>query len=240
MTKAREKDGITKYFVNRRPIPLDLLTLVNFTDPPTQRGAGLLRNLRGGERHNTGETNTLSPLHSTPSTSSNAASPNNATPGNGSINPNSNVNTPSPADRTDPRSVYPFTLHHNGRMGGNYILYAESPLSRQEWKDKLEEAVGLRKVVQESNKVFEIETLSMDTFLVPTMLPGGSGSGSAGGGVGPAYENSFTGKVTCSVPFSRVSFDSLSFGDLLSIEHRYSGWTWSSGYWVCRGCLDWI
>lgn len=198
MTKAREKDGITKYFVNRRPIPLDLLTLVNFTDPPTQRGAGLLRNLRGGERHNTGDTNTSSPLLNTPSTSSSTPSPM-LTPGLSGLGPNSNANTPSPADRTDPRSVYPFTLHHNGRMGGNYILYAESPISRQEWKDKLEEAVGLRKVVQESNKVFEIETLSMDTFLVPTMLPGGA---SGAGGVGPAYENSFTGKVTCSVPFS--------------------------------------
>ena len=34
---------------------------------------------------------------------------------------------------------------------------------------KLEEALGLRKVVQESNKVFEIETLSADTFLMPSV-----------------------------------------------------------------------
>ncbi|KAJ3915019.1 CNH domain-containing protein [Lentinula edodes] len=156
MTKARAKDDITKYFVNRRPIPLDLLTLVNFTDPPTQRGAGLLRNLRGD------------------------------------------------TSRTDSRSVYPCTIHHNGRMGGNYILYAESASARSEWKEKLEEAVGLRKVVQESNKVFEIETLSSDTFLVPSMGLGADRGerGAAGGGLGPSYENAFTGKVTCSVPFN--------------------------------------
>ena len=58
----------------------------------------------------------------------------------------------------------------------------------------MEEALGLRKVVQESNKVFEIEALSVDTFLVPSMVMGAAT---------PSWnhENSFTGKVTCSVPF---------------------------------------
>ncbi|KAJ7580194.1 Dbl-like domain-containing protein [Mycena floridula] len=158
MTKPREKDGITKYHVNRRPIPLDLLTLVNFTDPPTQRGAGLLRNLRGG-----GGTN--------------------------------HTNPDNAADSVDARAVFPCTIHHNGRLGGPYILYAESSQIRIEWKQKLEEALGLRKVVQESNKVFEVETLSTDTFLVPSLVSGANA---------PSWnqENSFTGKVTCSVPFN--------------------------------------
>lgn len=74
-------------------------------------------------------------------------------------------------------------------------MYAESAQARSEWKDKLHEAIGLRKVVQESNKVFEVETLSSDTFVVPSMLaPQTNQSWNA--------ENSFTGKVTCSVPFS--------------------------------------
>ncbi|KAJ3795639.1 Dbl-like domain-containing protein [Lentinula aff. detonsa] len=200
MTKAREKDGITKYFVNRRPIPLDLLTLVNFTDPPTQRGAGLLRNLRGGERHNTTDTSSPSPLTSSNSTGASGLSSSTSTSGVGT-----SANTPADTSRTDARSVYPCTIHHNGRMGGNYILYAESASARSEWKEKLEEAVGLRKVVQESNKVFEIETLSSDTFLVPSMGLGGNergDRGAAGGGLGPSYENAFTGKVTCSVPFN--------------------------------------
>lgn len=102
----------------------------------------------------------------------------------------------SPESANDARSVFPCTVHHNGRMGGPYILYAESAQSRTEWKQKLEEAIGIRKVVQESNKVFEIETLSSDTFLVPAMV----GSGMAA----PAWsqDNSYTGRVTCSVPFS--------------------------------------
>jgi len=142
---------------------LDLLTLVNFTDPPTQRSTGLLRNLRGGERHD-------------------GAS---AAPG------------VSPESANDSRSVFPLTLHHNGRMGGPYILYAESNQIRAEWKQKLEEAVGLRKVVQESNKVFEVEYLSRDTFMMPSL---------AVGTTGPTWnqDNQFTGKVTCSVPFSKL------------------------------------
>ncbi|KAJ7460820.1 signal transducer [Mycena latifolia] len=162
MTKPKERDGVTKYQVNRRPIPLDLLTLGNFTDPPTQRGAGLLRNLRGaGERHD----------------------------------PNASV-AATPDSAGDSRLVYPWTIHHNGRLGGPpHVLFSESQQARMEWKQKLEEALGIRKVVQESNRVFEIETLSADTFLVPSVQ------------IGPAspqwnQDTSFTGKVTCSVPFN--------------------------------------
>ncbi|KAJ6561073.1 signal transducer [Mycena vulgaris] len=159
MTKPKERDGVTKYHVNRRPIPLDLLTLVNFTDPPTQRGAGLLRNLRG-DRHD----------------------------------PNGTV-AATPESAGDSRVVYPWTVHHNGRLGGAHILFSESAQARTEWKQKLEEALGIRKVVQESNRVFEVETLSADTFLVPSVQ------------LGPAspqwnQDTSFTGKVTCSVPFN--------------------------------------
>ncbi|KAJ6458147.1 Dbl-like domain-containing protein [Mycena vitilis] len=157
MTKPKEKDGVTKYNVVRRPIPLDLLTLVNFTDPPTQRGTGLLRNLRG-ERYGGGD----------------------------------NVGVAEAPG--DSRAVYPCTIHHNARVGGSHILYAESAQARAEWQSKLEEALGLRRVVQESNKVFELETLSTDTFLVPSLVTPATQ---------PAYhENSLTGKVTCSVPFN--------------------------------------
>ncbi|KAF9026277.1 Dbl homology domain-containing protein [Hymenopellis radicata] len=164
LTKPKEKDGVTYYYVNRRPTPLDLLTLVNFSDPPTQRSAGLLRGLRG-ERHTEGP---------------------NGTPG-----------VSSPESSADSRAVYPCTLHHNGRMGGPYILYAETAQARAEWKQKLEEALVIRKVVQESNKVFEIETLSADTFLIPSMLGGPASPPAAWN-----QENSLTGKVTCSVPFN--------------------------------------
>ncbi|KZT00585.1 Dbl domain-containing protein [Laetiporus sulphureus 93-53] len=164
MTKPKEKEGITRYHVYRRPIPLDLLTLVNFRDPATQRSAGILRLGRSEPRS-----------HSDTVTTPGAAS--------------------SPDSATDSRAVFPCIFHHTGRMGGLYTLFAESAQGRNEWKAKLDEAIGLRKVVQESNKVFEVETLSADTFFVPAMAPGG-------GSVANSHENAFTGKVTCSVPFN--------------------------------------
>ncbi|KAI0766140.1 Dbl domain-containing protein [Trametes elegans] len=163
MTKPKEKEGTTKYHVYRRPIPLDLLTLANFTDPPTQRGSSILR-LGRSERH-AGDAGTPTGTQQSPDSS------------------------------TDSRLVFPCTIHHNGRLGGLYTVFAESAQARNEWKQKLEEAIGLRKVVQDSNKVFEIETLSADTFLVPSIGP-------SSGGTTWSHENAFTGKVTCSVPFT--------------------------------------
>ncbi|KAG6909363.1 hypothetical protein DXG01_000802 [Tephrocybe rancida] len=160
MTKPKDRDGVTKYQVNRRPVPLDLLTLVNFTEAPTQRSTGILRGLRG-ERH-----------------------------ADGPSGPGVSPDTPG-----DSRSVYPLTLHHNGRTGGPYILYAESAQARLEWKQKLDEALVLRKVVQESNKAFEPQTLSADTFLIPSMMVNTTSPGWN-------QDNTFTGKVTCSVPFT--------------------------------------
>ncbi|KAH9479303.1 Rho1 guanine nucleotide exchange factor 1 [Psilocybe cubensis] len=160
MTHPREKDGITKYIVYRRPIPLDLLSLVNFTDNPVQRSTSILRNLWNNDRQ--------------PETAS--------------------VSSRS-ADNGDTRQVYPFTIHHNGRLGGPYVFYAESAASRLEWKQKLDESLGLRKVVQESNKVFEIESLSVDTFILPALTTGPNSSVWHDGTL-------FTGKVTCSVPFN--------------------------------------
>ncbi|KAG9313170.1 hypothetical protein JVU11DRAFT_6624 [Chiua virens] len=163
MTKPKERDGVSKFYVNRRPIPLDLLNLTSFLDPPTQRSTGILR-LGLGNRHG------------------DPGGP--TTPGSG-----------APDSAVDSRLVYPCTIHYSGRLGGLYTLFTESPQARAEWKQKLEEAIGLRKVVQESNKVFEMEPLSTDTFFVPAI------SASA---TTPSWnhENSFTGKVTCSVPFN--------------------------------------
>ena len=102
---------------------MDLLTLANFTDPPQQRGTGLLRGLRGGEKHTEGTSQ--GPM------------------------PTANATEPS----VDSRTVFPCTIHHNGRLGGLYTLYAESAQARMEWKNKLEEALALRKAVTENNKV---------------------------------------------------------------------------------------
>jgi hypothetical protein len=96
-------------------------------------------------------------------------------------------------ESSDTRPLFPFTIHHIGRLGRTHNLYAESAAGRLEWQKQLEECLGWRKIVQESSKVFEIESLSMHTFLIPSRTRGPN-----------SYDGtSFTGKVTCSVPFSR-------------------------------------
>uniref|UniRef100_A0A0W0F0H3 Putative Dbl-like domain-containing protein n=1 Tax=Moniliophthora roreri TaxID=221103 RepID=A0A0W0F0H3_MONRR len=68
--------------------------------------------------------------------------------------------------------AFPFTIRYDGRVGAVYTLYAESAQVGTMWKNKLGEAIEL-----EPSEMFEIDTLSTDTFLS-------------------------TGKVTCSVPFN--------------------------------------
>jgi hypothetical protein len=153
-----------------QPIPLDLLTLVSFSDPPTQRTASLSPGLRGGGGGaNRGFTESPGVFNSPTSAASVSAG--------------------------EARAVYPCTLHYNGRVGGLYVLYAETAAARAEWKSKLEEAIGLRKVVQESNKVFEPEVLSSETFLVTSMRAGPQTPSWSG-------KTALTGKVTCSIPFN--------------------------------------
>ncbi|KAH8833415.1 CNH domain-containing protein [Flagelloscypha sp. PMI_526] len=176
MTKLKEGDGVMNYQVSRRPIPLDLLTIISFNDPPTQRSAGLLQNLRGGSD----TTSWSSPF--------------------GSYAPSPEFSSIFPSNTTsESRLVYPFTLHQSGRAGGIHVLFAESAAAREEWKQKLEEAFGLRKVIQESNNVFELMTLSIDTFSSPSMI---NGIGIKNGLMKQqSYMENYTGRVTCSVPF---------------------------------------
>lgn len=164
LTKPKEREGITKYHVNRRPIPLDLLNLASFNDQAIQRSQSILRLGLGGNKH-----------------ADDRAGP--AALGNGV------------PDNPDSRLVFPCTIHYSGRLGGLCTLFTESQQARNEWKQKLEEALALRKIVQESNKVFEMEALSTETFYVPPL---------SANTTAPSWnhENSFTGKVTCSVPFT--------------------------------------
>ncbi|KAG8970658.1 hypothetical protein FRC05_000516 [Tulasnella sp. 425] len=165
MTKTKERDGITKYYANKRPIPLELLSLVGFTEVQQQRSAGIFgRGLKGAKEGK--------------ETKDNA----------GAVDPN------GAGGPEDSRTVWPCSIHHAGRVGGLYHLFAESAAVRGEWKQKLEEAIALRNLVNDSNKVFEMRNLSENTFVVPSIM----------GGTSPGWSNdvTFTGKVTCSVPFS--------------------------------------
>ncbi|KAF9645895.1 hypothetical protein BDM02DRAFT_3262627 [Thelephora ganbajun] len=118
--------------------------------------------------------------------------------------------------------VHPCMIHHDGRLRGSRAFYAESAQARSEWKSKLEEAIGLRKVVQESNGMFEVETLSVDTFYAPTFMANAGPSWNDGG--------NFAGKVACPVPFTK-----LSRSHVLALTLRVYGnswWSRSGGHWM--------
>jgi RHO1 GDP-GTP exchange protein 1/2 len=116
MTKPKEENGVAKYHVSLRPIPLDLLTLVTFSDPPRARSSSLLRGRRGGSRTTTPEPSSL--------------------------------HVPSTDEENSAQNLYPCTLYFNGGLGGLQTFYAESSTSREEWKLKLNEAIGIGRIVQ--------------------------------------------------------------------------------------------
>jgi len=92
------------------------------------------------------------------------------------------------------KEVYPISFRFSGRESGTLTLYVEGVRdrdkakdhARQEWQQKLTEAIAVRKAVLEANQVFTLNLL-----------------------VDPDKRNPITsgalpslGKVTCSCPFS--------------------------------------
>lgn len=220
--------------------------MVNFADPAIQRSNSILRSLRSGDTSSNSlrglrnadigaSTTTLPSVRNLELSSSTASAPASSS---SSIQTGTSQTTTTPGPSATPssgavndnRTVYPSTIHHNGRLGGTYTLYAESSAIRDEWKTKLEEALGLRKVVQELNKVFAIESLSVDTFLVPSMNTAPNSAVLHDG-------TFFTGKVTCSVPFSEFcalwsGFIAWLMGCFFLCD-RDAGWKRTRSDWMC-------
>ncbi|KAF9233727.1 CNH domain-containing protein, partial [Melanogaster broomeanus] len=160
MTKANEDGSVINYHVVAKPIPLDLLSLENFTEPPKQKHKRS-RTLQFPPRNKKSIEGT-EPLN----------------PGNGSWD-----------DSSQSLLVYPCTIRHLGRQTALHTLFMENEDARTELKQKLEEAITLRKAAQASNKTFELKLLATDTFCIPSAA------------ATPSYD-AFPGKFTCSVPFS--------------------------------------
>ncbi|KIK57120.1 hypothetical protein GYMLUDRAFT_774554 [Collybiopsis luxurians FD-317 M1] len=191
LTDINEWYGVTKFYVNR-PIPLELLTIDRITNPPLQR-SGPLRDLRSQSG--------IGPGHKVS---------------------NSTSSSQTFTSLSQPL-VYPITLHHLGRLASrpmstflastlkaspstsgselppNLILYAESVAAHAEWGAKLQKALAAHR---KKNRVFKVKVLNNQTFLTSAGVEGSSGTN---GGVldsGWSHDGTFTGKVTCSVPFN--------------------------------------
>ncbi|KAI0322603.1 hypothetical protein OF83DRAFT_1049094 [Amylostereum chailletii] len=88
------------------------------------------------------------------------------------------------------QDVYPFTFYHAGaRNTRRYTLYAPSANMRKKWHDAFSDAIGIRKVQQESNRWFASQPLNDGFFRVIsarlTFAPGAK----------------LTGRVSCAVAF---------------------------------------
>lgn len=96
------------------------------------------------------------------------------------------------------RDLFPFTIAHIAGKMEPLTLYTATKAERDEWKTKIDEAIGLRSAVQEANRLFEITPITSDLFAIPPAaaleadrLPSASAVGSV----------SFHGMVTCAIPF---------------------------------------
>ncbi|WVQ97641.1 hypothetical protein IAU59_004755 [Kwoniella sp. CBS 9459] len=155
---SRKEHRQVRYIINRRPIPLELLSLGQFNDAPRQRNTGRLFGVGGG----------------------------------GSSDAAQDGVTDTSNDR-DNRTVYPFSISFigQGQLGGSYTLWADSASAREEWKEKLQHAKVLRIEVNDAGKVFEMIPLAENTFY---MAPNYA--------VPKEKEDKYTGRVTCSCPFT--------------------------------------
>ena len=94
-----------------------------------------------------------------------------------------------PGAPTNHRGTFPFTITHEGRLGGSYTLYADTEETRSTWRSKLEEAIQLR---QQSSRIFKMKTLNRESFLMRT----GVSSGYLPKGI------QLTRTINCITPFS--------------------------------------
>ena len=77
-----------------------------------------------------------------------------------------NYNNKELAEPVDHRVVYPCGVYRSGHVGGHYQIFAESASIRTEWKQKLEEVIGLRHQVDlENNKVQWRSPLASELFI---------------------------------------------------------------------------
>lgn len=99
------------------------------------------------------------------------------------------------ADRTstteDFRMMFPCTIFHKGRVDEKLTLYTDNLSARKEWQQKLEEAIGLRVAVSESDKAFELEPIAAGRFFIPGNIS-----------LHTPDDTPIASKITCSVPFA--------------------------------------
>lgn len=182
MTRPKVKDGVTKYHVQYRPIPLDLLSAMDFNHAP----------FSCREMHpNTIPRGAMLPqINFTQDVMTTAIPPD--------ISEDSHV---PPDINRDSHLVYPFTIQTHGSRGGSWTLCAASLYEREEWKRQLEEAVKLRRVRREG-RVFEMRMM----FGGGAVFEHGQGQGKG------ELDWAGPGRISCSAPFDCYGQQFLAVG----------------------------
>ncbi|KAF8301388.1 kinase-like protein [Clavulina sp. PMI_390] len=67
--------------------------------------------------------------------------------------------------------VFPFSMSHSARQGGHYIMFTKSDKERDEWKDKLGEAISARKVILEERQIFNVAVITRSAFATDGSIP---------------------------------------------------------------------
>jgi len=186
-----DRDGKQKYFINRRPVPIDLIQLKtsSFSEPPIPRSSGFhLRSNRSA--------GSPQPAAAAPSPSSTTSSSFNSAPVTTSYSTSSYAAPSNP----DSSLLYPISFFQMGRFDGLVYLYVDTPAQRLEWEKKLKEVINLRQLRQSNSPVIRLDPLADITFGTTSSIGSINSTTTNGGGT---TSNSF-GKPTCSTPLKTI------------------------------------
>ncbi|KAI1795435.1 CNH-domain-containing protein [Ganoderma leucocontextum] len=103
-----------------------------------------------------------------------------------------------PADSNHDNNYHPLSFHCHGKNGGSYTLYATTPDERNAWRRRMKEVIAAQRTVQARQSVFQVETITDDTSA--------DKDGSA------LHPGLVTGRISCSMPFSKDGHDLVAMG----------------------------
>ncbi|THH33188.1 hypothetical protein EUX98_g965 [Antrodiella citrinella] len=116
-----------------------------------------------------------------------------------------------PSFRSKKNEMFPFKVYHASSPSTRaYTFFARDAEERNTWKAKLLDALAMRKVGQDANKLFAPITVCGGFFKAPSLA-------------GPSLGSRFTGKITCVAPFSsgRENFIAIGCPSGVYVLHRH-------------------
>lgn len=135
LSKIRKGPNGARYYVTKRPIPLELLDLESDDDPPVTKSSATTKLGVGTFTSSAPSTTSRRSLQ----LGSLSPTREKADPNGGPPSPTAQRHsTVTVLDDYNARDVmYPFRIAHLGRKGDDYTLYASSNMDREKWRDAI-------------------------------------------------------------------------------------------------------